>query len=213
MKKVADHSFAYKNITISGLPGAGSTTLLAQLKDALKFDKWTGFSGGEFMRAYAAENNLFDSKLKLHHSSMAYGEEFDRKVDMGIREKLSTEKRWIIESWLSGFLAQGVKGTLKVLMLCSEESIRIDRIVNRDAVTVDTAKANISKRYNENLKKWSNLYSKEWKKWVVDAGKMSKDDPIDFWSPDLYDVVLDTYSLNQQQAVDKVLDALKNKKD
>lgn len=208
-----DNSFAYKNITISGLPGAGSTTLLAELKEALKFDKWTGFSGGEFMRAYAAENNLFDSKLKLHHSSMAYGEDFDRKVDMGIREKLSTQKRWIIESWLSGFLAQGVKGTLKVLMYCSEESIRIDRIVNRDAVTVDTAKANISKRYNENYKKWSNLYAKEWKKWVVDAGKMSKDDPIDFWHPDLYDVVLDTYSLNQQQTVDKVLDALKSKKD
>ena len=205
------HSFAYKNITISGLPGAGSTTLLAMLKDALKFDKWSGFSGGEFMRIYAAENNLFDSKLKLHHSSMAYGEDFDRKVDMGIREKLETQNRWIIESWLSGFMAQGVKGTLKILLICSEDAVKIDRIVNRDAVTVDKAKHNISQRYKENLQKWSRMYSKEWKKWVVDAGKVKEKDPIDFWRPDLYDVVIDTYSLNKEQTLRKVLNALKKK--
>ena len=205
------HSFAYKNITISGLPGAGSTTLLAMLKEALKFDKWTGFSGGEFMRAYAAENDLFDSKLKLHHSSMAYGEDFDRKVDMGIREKLETQHRWIIESWLSGFMAQGVEGTLKVLLICSEDSVKIDRIVNRDAVTVDKAKHNISQRYKENLQKWANMYANEWKKWVVDTGKVKEKDPIDFWRPDLYDVVIDTYSLNKEQTLRKVLNALKKK--
>lgn len=208
-----DHSFAYKNITISGLPGAGSTTLLSMLKEALKFDKWSGFSGGEFMRAYAAENNLFDPKLKLHHSSMAYGEDFDRKVDMGIREKLTTERRWIIESWLSGFMAQGVEGTLKVLMICSEESIRIDRVVNRDSVTVNEAKDNMHKRYIENLQKWSKMYAQEWQEWVVKAGTLKADDPIDFWHPDLYDVVLDTYSLSKEQSLNKVLNALKKKKD
>ncbi len=205
--------YAYKNITISGLPGAGSTTLLSHLKDELKFDKWTGFSGGEFMRAYAAENNLFDSKLKLHHSSMAYGEDFDRKVDMGIREKLEKEQHWIIESWLSGFMAQGVKGTLKVLMICSDEAIRIDRVVNRDSVTVEEAKANMHKRYIENLQKWSNMYAKEWQEWVVKAGTVKADDPIDFWRPDLYDVVLDTYSLSKEQSLNKVLNALKKNKD
>ncbi|MCC6711652.1 MAG: AAA family ATPase [Candidatus Pacebacteria bacterium] len=206
-------SYAYKNITISGLPGAGSTTLLSHLKEELKFDKWTGFSGGEFMRAYAAENNLFDSKLKLHHSSMAYGEDFDRKVDMGIREKLEKEQHWIIESWLSGFMAQGVKGTLKVLMICSDEAIRIDRVVNRDSVTVEEAKANMHKRYIENLQKWSNMYAKEWQEWVVKAGTVKADDPIDFWRPDLYDVVLDTYSLSKEQSLNKVLNALKKNKD
>lgn len=211
MKKSSD--FAYRNITISGLPGAGSTTLLSMLKEALKFDKWTGFSGGEFMRAYAAENDLFNSKLKLHHSSMAYGEDFDRKVDMGIREKLEKEHHWIIESWLSGFMAQQVEGTLKVLMICSDEAIRIDRVVNRDSVTVQDAKENMHKRYVENLQKWSNMYAKEWEEWVVKAGTRKADDPIDFWHPDLYDVVLDTYSLSKEQSLNKVLNALKKKKD
>ncbi|NCN45312.1 MAG: hypothetical protein COU63_01160 [Candidatus Pacebacteria bacterium CG10_big_fil_rev_8_21_14_0_10_36_11] len=206
------HNFAFKNITISGLPGAGSTTLLAMLKEALKFDKWAGFSGGEFMRAYATEHNLFDTSLKLHHSSMAYAEDFDKQVDFGIREKLSSERRWIIESWLSGFMAQGVDGTLKVLVICSDEAVRIDRIINRDDVTVQEAKENVNTRYNENLSKWSRLYAKEWQEWVVDTGKVNKDEPIDFWRPDLYDVVVDTYSMNKEQTLKKVLDALKNKK-
>lgn len=207
------HTFVYKNITISGLPGAGSTTLLSMLKEKLKYDQWTGFSGGEFMRSYAAEHNLFDSKLKLHHSSMAYDENFDRMVDMGIREKLETESKWIIESWLSGFMAQGVKGTLKILMICSDEAIRIDRVVNRDSVTVELAKENMHKRYQENLQKWSKMYANEWNEWVVKAGKAKADDPIDFWSPDLYDVVLDTYSLSKEQSLNKVLDALKKKEE
>jgi len=47
---------------------------------------------------------------------------------------------------------------------------------------------------------------------VVDTGKVNKDEPIDFWRPDLYDVVVDTYSMNKEQTLKKVLDALKNKK-
>lgn len=204
--------YAYKNITISGLPGAGSTTLLAELKEALEYDRWTGFSGGQFMRAYAIEKNLFNPDDKLHHSSLAYGEEFDRKVDFGIREKLQTEERWIIESWLSGFLAQQVPGTLKVLLICSDEAIRIDRVVNRDEVDVQVAKDNMHRRYRENYEKWARMYANEWNEWVVKPGTVSKDAPIDFWSPDIYDIVVDTYSSSKEQTLQKVLNALKNSK-
>ena len=69
------------------------------------------------------------------------------------------------------------------------------------------------KRYRENLAKWSKMYANEWKKWVVDAGKVKADDPIDFWRPDLYDVVLDTYSLSKEQSLNKVLNALKKKEE
>ena len=205
-----NQSFAYKNVTISGLPGAGSTTLMAMLKDALT--GWRGFSGGEFMRMYAAENGLFDKNNKLHHSSMVYGDDFDKKVDFGMREKLLTQGKWILESWLSGFMAQEVPGVLKVLVVCSDEAVRIDRIINRDGVTVDVAKKHIHTRYQENLAKWTRLYADQWQEWVVDTGKVSQAQPIDFWLPDLYDVVVDTYSTNKEQTLNKVLDALKKEK-
>src|SRR5258706_10750565 len=97
----------YRNITISGLPGSGSTTLLKLLKKELEPQGWKGFSGGEFMRAYALEHGSFQEQEGLHHDSSHYSDDFDRQVDMDMRHKLETENHWIIESWLSGFLAQG----------------------------------------------------------------------------------------------------------
>lgn len=209
--KPIEENFAYRNITISGLPGCGSTTLLNLLKnhEMLEFAGWNGFSGGEFMRAYAIEKGLFNEAGDLHHSATDYEDDFDRQVDMGIREKVSNESGWIIESWLSGFLAQGVEGTLKILMKCSDDAVRIDRIVNRDGVTPKDAKQNMQKRLQTNLAKWRRMYAPEWHEWVVEAGKAKESDPIDFWHEGLYDIVIDTYSTNQQETLQIVLDAIK----
>lgn len=198
----------YKNITISGLPGGGSTTLLKQLRENLEFDGWRGFSGGEFMRAYALEKGLFKENGGLHHSAADYEEEFDRTIDMGMREKLENEEKWILESWLSGFMGQGVAGTLKVLVYCSDDAVRVDRIVNRDKVTADQALENMRKRTSANISKWSRMYAKEWQEWVIGTGKATTTERINFWKPELYDVVIDTYSMNQEQTLQKVLEFL-----
>ena len=164
------------------------------------------------MRAYAAEKGLFDNCCKAHHSAAVYSDDFDRQVDMGIREKLSKEDGWIIESWLSGFMGQNVPNTLKILVICSDDSVRIDRIVNRDEINVLEAKKNALTRYDENLAKWQRMYAKEWKKWLVETGKVKAADPIDFWRHDLYDLVIDTYSHNQKETLKLALDAIKKKK-
>jgi len=203
--------FNYKNITISGLPGCGSTTLLTELKEKLKADGWIGFSGGEFMRAYAIEKGLFDSSQATHHSATVYSDDFDRQVDYGIREKVTNQEKWIIESCLSGFMAQNVPGTLKVLMTCSDDAVRIDRIVNRDNVDVSSAKASIYNRYQGNLLKWRRMYANEWQEWVVKTGKLQETEPIDFWRRELYDLVIDTFSNSKEKTLQLVLDAIKKK--
>lgn len=203
--------FNYKNITISGLPGCGSTTLLTELKEKLKADGWIGFSGGEFMRAYAIEKGLFDSSQAAHHSATVYSDDFDRQVDYGIREKVTNQEKWIIESWLSGFMAQNVPGTLKVLMTCSDDAVRIDRIVNRDNVDISSAKASIYNRYQGNLLKWRRMYANEWQEWVVKTGKLQETEPIDFWRRELYDLVIDTFSNSKEKTLQLVLDAIKKK--
>lgn len=203
-------SAIYKNITISGLPGSGSTTLLKRLKAKLEGEGWQGFSGGEFMRAYAQEKGLFQEKGGLHHDASHYEDDFDRQIDMGMRQKLETEQNWILESWLSGFLAQGVPKTLKVLIYCSDEAVKIDRVVNRDNVSVDDVKHNMRSRYETNLAKWSRMYAKEWQEWVVQSGTLPSEAEIDFWHPKLYDVVIDTYSHNQDATLQIVIDSLYN---
>ena len=204
----------YRNITISGLPGSGSTTLLNALREhpTLKFDSWSGFSGGEYMRDYASQKGLLDANGKLHHTANAYPEDFDREVDMSMRTRLQKENHWILESWLSGFFAQGVDGVLKVLMMCSNTAVRVDRIVNRDQVTADEALDNMNHRYKANSAKWRKMYKQEWHEWVVATGTFDESDPIDFWHPDLYDIVIDTYSTNQVEAVDLVINAISTKK-
>ncbi|HZZ98332.1 MAG TPA: AAA family ATPase [Candidatus Saccharimonadia bacterium] len=201
---------AYRNVTISGLPGNGSTTLLKLLKEKLSSENWKGFSGGEFMRDYATKKGLFDPKTnKFHHDATVYGEDFDREVDFGMREKLEKENHWILESWLSGFFAQQVPGVLKVLLICSEDAVRIDRIVNRDKVSIAEAKSHIMERTDKNLGKWSRMYAKQWQDWVVKPGTVSASSPIDFWLPDLYDVVIDTYSSSREETLEKVVQALR----
>ncbi len=201
--------YRYKNITISGLPGSGNTTLLRKLKEELKFDGWKGFSGGEFTREYAVEKGLMTDDNKLHHFPSVYGDDFNRKVDMGVREKMKTEQKWIIEAKLSGFMCQGVDGVLKILMYCSDQGVRIDRIVNRDKVTPKEAINNFEQRLKVYKDKWRRMYKKEWQKWVIDRGILDHEAPIDFWHKDLYDVVIDTYSNNQQQCVEIVLNVIK----
>ena len=202
--------YKYKNISISGLPGGGSTTLLNELREELKFDGWTGFSGGEFMRAYALEKGIFKEVAGIHHDASHYEDDFDRQIDFGMRLKFEKHQRQIIESWLSGFMAQGVPHVLKVLMYCSDDAVRIDRIVNRDQVTVAFAKQNMRERYVANLSKWQRLYSAQWQEWLVETGKVKVSDPIDFWQPDLYDIVIDTYSTNQKQGLEIILNAIKS---
>lgn len=198
----------YRNITVSGLPGCGSTTLLKMLKEELGPDGWVGFSGGEFMRDYAISQGLFKEDAGLHHDATAYPPDFDRQVDMGMRHRLENGSKQILESWLSSFMAQGVQGTLKVLMTCSDEAVRVDRIVNRDNVTPKQAIENMHTRYQKNTAKWREMYAKEWDMWVVESGVLTSEDPIDFWNPKLYDLIIDTYKLSREQSLQTVLDAI-----
>lgn len=200
--------FKYKNVVISGLPGTGESTLMDFLKSELTGQGWTTFSGGGFMRQYAIENGFFDPKNKGHHSALVYGEDFDRKVDFGMRQWLEEKEKMIIESWLAGFVAQGVSNVLKILLVC-KKSLRIDRIVNRDELSVNEVKENIEEREEKNVQKWIKMYQKEWQEWIVNRGIMKKDESIDFWDNRLYDLVIDTYRFSKRETFEIALQVLK----
>lgn len=194
--------FNYRNIVISGLSGTGTTTLFNNLKK--KFPDWYFFSGGEYMRQYAIKQGLFDPKNKTHHKATVYSDDFDRQVDFKMRKDLQEKEKLIIESWLCGFMAQGIPGVLKILLIC-DDALRIDRIVNRDGLTVSQAKKHIREREAENLKKWIRMYSSQWKEWVVEKGIVRPEEPINFWDPRLYDLVIDTYSHSKEETLNLVL--------
>ncbi len=193
----------YKNITISGLPGAGSTTLGKHLAQHLGFQF---HSGGDFMRQYAIDNGYFDPNQSVHHAATAYPADFDRKVDYQMRDNLFHKQGYVYESWLSGFLAQRVPDVFKVLVYCSDDAVRVDRIANRDNVTIEEAKEHIFTREDKNLQRWTQMYSKEWKEWVVGSKTLPAGEPIYFWRSELYDLAIDTFRLGKEETLEKVLD-------
>jgi len=164
------------------------------------------------MRAYAIKKGFFNKRNKVHHDATIYDEDFDRKVDFGMRETLSTKSGQVLESWLSSFMAQGIKGTLKILVYCSVDSVRVDRIVNRDNITVGEAKKHIFEREKKNTEKWGRVYKHQWQEWVVEKGRVDKTKPIWFWYPELYDVAIDTYGNSKEETLRIALTALGVKK-
>jgi cytidylate kinase len=196
----------YRNVTISGIAGTGSTTLLRQLKETLGPLGWSGYSGGEFMKQFITTPPKHEDDR--HHSAEAYDESIDRMVDGKIRHQLQREEGLIIESWLSGFMAQGVPGVLKVLLTCTNELDRAQRLAERDKMEPAKAMKQAFKRLSKNNGRWSRMYAEEWQDWVIQPGKLPPHVSIFFWHPAIYDVVIDTAVYTPDECLQITLDHL-----
>lgn len=176
-----EHKF--DNIAISGGIGVGTTTLMANLKPYLAPQGFQFRSTGDFFRQHTKENIMPVSTL--------VSDEFDQNIEKEVYEILKNEKLWVIEGWLSGFVSRDLKNTLKVLLICSSQSIRIDRIVNRDKISIKDAKKFIKEREKKNFEKWKRIYGN-----------------FNFFDKKYYDLVIDTFSTGPKETVDKVIDKL-----
>jgi predicted cytidylate kinase len=186
-------SLKYSSIAISGPPGAGRSTLLRNLSSILVPLGWQTFSGGDWSRQYAIEAGKHKVDDITHHYAIDVSEEIDHKIDLSLREKLSDPNTHIaVESWIAGWNMKGLKHVLKVLLMC-DDALRIDRIVNRDNVSVEEAKEHLKNREESNLGKWSSMYH-------VDVS--------DFWNPKYYDLIINTYSHGPTETLALVLQAL-----
>lgn len=181
----------YESIAISGKPGVGRTTLLNNLKPILQPLGFEFFSGGEWSRQFAIQTGKHDPNDRKHHKASDFGDEIDRQIDEGMREKLSNPNvHMVVDSWIAGWNMRGFDHVLKILLTC-DDALRIDRIVNRDNVTVEEAKEHLRDREDTNLTKWKRMYG-------VD----------NFWDSSYYDLTIDTYSSGPMETLGKVLDKL-----
>ncbi len=177
-----------RNITISGRIGSGATTLANHLAESLG---WEVLDGGK----------LFRSLTNDHGYAKDREDSFDLAYEERIKNILKKEKNRIIQSHLAGFDAQGIDGVFKIFVVCEDDEgkdkadVRIDRLVNRDGMGVDEAKFEIKERDRQNLDKWRRRYANNDPEWA-------------YWDKKYYDIIINTFKLNQKDALTTVLEAL-----
>jgi len=181
-----DSSFSpkFRIITISGKIATGTSTLSQNLVRMLG---WKHINFGALQRQYDRDHGINENQ----QGATARPDDHEREMEEMGKKILKEKKNIIYEAWLAGFLARGYKDVLKVLIVCSHDDIRVDRVANRDNLTIDEAKKWIKQRELENERKWKDLYGDH-----------------DFWNPQHYDLIIDTYATGQMETVGRVLDKL-----
>lgn len=183
-----------RNITVSGRIGSGTTTLAKGLSQYLG---WTLLEGGELFEKIHKE--ILHDKTELAVNSRP--DKFDLGYEEKIKKMLAEKSHHIIQSHLAGFDAQGIDGVFKILVVCEnldgkdKQEIRIDRLVNRQGIPIDAAKEEIVMRERRNLDKWRRLYANNDQNWV-------------YWDRKYYDLVINTYSHNQQETLKIALEKI-----
>lgn len=183
----------FRNITVSGRIGSGATTLATRLSEKLG---WDVLDGGKLFRKINDElgMSITDSNKRPDH--------FDLEYEERIKKMLKDENHHIIQSHLAGFDAQGIDGVFKILVLCEDEEgndkadVRIDRLINRDGVSVEEAKKEVRERELQHLTKFRRLYANNDQNWV-------------YWDKKYYDLVINSFDHNKEESLEIALSALK----
>jgi len=180
-------------IAVSGRIASGSTTLAKKLA---KHFRWRHIEGGEiFWEAIRRKTGLDAKDTHLR------ADEEDALFDAELKRMLAEEKHIVLESKLAGFNAHGVDGIFKILVICENEhgedqtQIRIDRLINREGIALEDAKAEVLEREKHDLEKWRKLYAHDDPHWV-------------YFDRTYYDLVINTYSHNQEESLQLVLEKL-----
>ena len=181
-----------RNITVSGRIGSGTTTLAKGLSDTLK---WSLLEGGALFEKIHKE--ILHDKTELAVNNRP--DKFDLEYEEKIKQMLRDAKNQIIQSHLAGFDAQGIDGVFKILIVCEDETgqdkreIRIDRLINRSKLSIEEAKEDVLTREKRNLEKWRRLYANNDENWI-------------YWNRKYYDLVINTYSHNQEETLKLALE-------
>lgn len=181
-------------ITVSGRIASGSTTLAKHLARCLG---WKHMEGGEiFWEAVRSRLglNVKDTNLRPDEEDLLFEEKQ--------KEILNQQKHIVLESKLAGFCAQGLEDVYKIAVVCEDKDgidqaqIRIDRLVNREVLSTDEAKQEVIEREENDLAKWRKLYANNDPDWI-------------YWDKKYYDLLINTFTYNQEESLKVVLEALK----
>lgn len=181
-----------RNITVSGRIGSGQTTLANKLAESLQ---WEILEGGALFAKIHEQLHLSEEDAE------ARPDKFDLEYEEHVKKMLREKEHQVIQSHLAGFDAQGIDGVFKILVVCEDgqgndkQEIRIDRLVNRRGISVEDAKQEVRERERQHLEKFRRLYVHGDPDWV-------------YWNKAYYDLVINTFTHNQEETLRLALEAI-----
>ena len=126
-------------ITISGLPGSGTTTVSRLVADALDLDR---VPGGEVFRQLAAESGMSLAEFGEHAQDHP---EIDRELDDRL-EARARRVSCVIESRLAGWLATRADLLAVRVWIDCDEAVRAARVAERDGTSPEQARRDNAER-------------------------------------------------------------------
>lgn len=184
-------------ITVSGRIASGSTTLGRKLAEELS---WKHIEGGEIFW------EIVRGKLKLDPKDTNLRPDSEDKLfDDSLRKILAEEKNTVLETKLAGFFGKDLNDVFKILVICEDvqgvdqTQIRIDRLVNREQMSVADAKEEVLNREKNDVEKWRRMYAEDDKSWS-------------YWDQKYYDLVINTFLHDPEESLTMALDAVGAKK-
>ncbi len=172
-------------ITISGLPGSGTTTIANLLKKKLNLQY---IYAGKIFRKMAEENEM---ELLEFEKYCEENPEIDKKLDEQ-QEEILRKGNVILEGRLAGWIAYKNKiPAFKIWLDCEKEE-RVRRIVEREGGSLEEKRKEMEEREESEAKRYKNFYG-------IDLGDLS-----------IYDVVVDTTNISPDVVMKKILEKIKD---
>lgn len=169
------------NITLSGLPGTGTTTVgnLVSVKLKMEFS-----STGELFRNFAKKRNMTLAKFgKLCEENPAV----DKLIDSKQKELSRTTNNTLFEGRLSGYMCNS---GLKVWLFAPQD-IRVKRIAKREKMATDVVLKKMISRELSEAKRYMSYYN------------------IDINDVSLYDLVIDSSKATAEEISKQIVDKFK----
>jgi len=171
-------------ITISGLPGSGTTTVAEMLHKKLG---WKYVNIGKIFREMAEENRM---KLQEFEEYCEENPHIDREIDKR-QEKILRGGKVILESRLAGWIAHINKiPAFKIWLECDEKE-RIRRVMERENGEFFEKRREMKEREESEKRRYMKFYG------------------IDLDDKSIYDMVIDVTNLKPEEIVEKIMKFLK----
>lgn len=167
-------------ITLTGVPGSGTTTIAKLL--SFKLELRLVFIGETF-RELASEYKMSLTEFGEHVKN---NPKIDYELDTRQIEYARTGNI-ILEGRLSGWMAMKNNIDAFRILLTADLNTRINRIMGRENKSYEMVKQEIIAREASEVKRYKKLYG------------------INYLEPSYYDLIIDTSDLSPEQIVDEII--------